>query len=210
MVSSVGDKAVLICFWFRAGAENPSWLPQLSATLPIWNTTAHNIAQYCTILKNTHNSTILQNNTTLHNISKNTTTQYYNTAQHCTILQNTHNSTILQNNTTIFQKTQQHNITTQQNIAQYCKTHTTTQYYNTAQHCTILQNTHNSTILNTTQHSTILQKNRTQYTTHWTILQKHNNNTNVYEHKTQNPVMSKHKIWTENSADSAIAQKSAQ
>ena len=158
MVSSVGDKAVLICFWFRAGAENPSWLPQLSATLPIWNTTAHNIAQYCTILKNTHNSTILQNNTTLHNISKNTTTQYYNTAQHCTIL----------------------------------------------------QNTHNSTILNTTQHSTILQKNRTQYTTHWTILQKHNNNTNAYEHKTQNPVMSKHKIWTENSADSAIAQKSAQ
>ena len=131
-----------------------------------------------------------QQPTILHNIAQywktHTTAQYYKTTQHCTI----------------FQKTQQHNITTQHNIAQYCKTHTTTQYYNTAQHCTILQNTHNSTILNTTQHSTILQKNRTQYTTHWTILQKHNNNTNVYEHKTQNPVMSKHKIWTENSADS--------
>ena len=209
MVSSVGDKAVLICFWFRAGAENPSWLPQLSATLPIWNTTAHNIAQYCTILHNIEKHTQQHNITKQHNIA-----QYFKK----------HNNTILQHSTTlhnIAKHTQQHNITkqhnnisknttTQQNIAQYCKTHTTTQYYNTAQHCTILQNTHNSTILNTTQHSTILQKNRTQYTTHWTILQKHNNNTNVYEHKTQNPVMSKHKIWTENSADSAIAQKSAQ
>ena len=104
----------------RAGSH--SWVPLFPSGTQ-QPTILHNIAQYCTILKNTHNSTILQNNTTLHNISKNTTTQYYNTAQHCTILQNTHNNTILQHSTTlhnIAKHTQQHNIkhnTTFHNIA---------------------------------------------------------------------------------------------